>query len=90
MAETVQKYRHKYEDDAGKPLANCPTCGHTLTLPDTVTIFLNVCGVGVETTTRLEDGVLVDTPEKVIAAGYHAGSECAACGEPFDDHETLS
>jgi hypothetical protein len=51
-----------------------------------VKIHISAGGVEGNTTSCVtKDGRLIDTPDGVIAKGFHAGSYCYGCGEQLDE-----
>jgi len=63
----------------------CPECGADLRQEGAVTVsFSNGDRVTHEDPSQLdEDGKLLD-PSGMVAAGYHAGTECTKCKENLD------
>lgn len=66
---------------------DCPTCGADLTQPDGVNVHISAGDVQGDTASCVDpkDGHLIDTPDGVIAKGFHAGSSCGGCGEQLDE-----
>lgn len=90
-------YQYKYTTEDGKPLKNCPECGHDLTAcddsgifpePTGITLELVVSGRAISVNTHLSsDGTLIDTDDGAVAAGFHSGTNCGGCGEQLINME---
>lgn len=74
----------------GKPLRQCPGCGHPLTEVGGVMLCLASNGGHVYYTGDQldEDGCLLDLDGEV-ADGKHSGTECSSCGELLIDFDSV-
>jgi hypothetical protein len=85
-------YHYRYLDERGKPLVECPACGHPLIDPDCVEVEV-VMGVSVANTithrfrTCLDsEGRLIDV-DRLVEHGYHSETFCAACDKSLVECE---
>lgn len=76
---------YTYSADDGTPLTRCPHCNADLTAEGGITLGLSIGGAVVERGTRLDNGLLVDTEDGAVAAGFHSYTECGGCGEMLDE-----
>lgn len=85
------RYTHRYVTETGEPLADCPLCGEDL-VTGGVLVTLSVAGRLVENVpSRLNAaGVLQDTEDGAIAAGFHSETRCSWCDESLADYEEAS
>lgn len=84
-------YHYFYKTDEGKPLAQCPYCGHNFDPDLGVGVHINLCVAEhtfmVQSSIR-GNGELVDV-DNAVANGYHAGTTCSKCGELLDEYEIM-
>ncbi len=62
-------------------------CGADLTKENAVEVHISVAGHELDILSQVAFGLLDDTEDEVIKNGYHAGSNCAACGEDLEELE---
>lgn len=75
-------FEYQYFDEGGGPLRRCPACRFDLTADGGVMVHLAVAGREFDVPSRLDaDGRLLDTADRAVSAGFHAGTHCGKCGE---------
>ncbi len=70
----------------------CPQCKADLTQPNSVKVegaFDDGTPAGTALTRFDSDGVLQFDEARIVAAGFHSGTQCNACGETLDDLEII-
>lgn len=75
----MSKYSVEHETD-------CPSCGADLTQSDSISVHISAGGHEFDILSSVDtDGLLQDTDDRVIASGFHAGSNCNECDEQLDE-----
>jgi len=84
--DVPDEWAHQYQS------TTCPQCKADLTKDESVVVEGadnegKPCGMS--RTSLTGSGWLLADPAGLLAAGFHAGTQCAACGEYLDDLETI-